>query len=130
MIGIDTNILLRYITRDQPNLTKRAAFVLEEQCSIDNPGFVSILCLSELYWVLKSAYQYSNEDISIVIQTLLNARELIFENEESVWHGLEQMKSGFGFADALIGHIATTNGCETTMTLDKKAAKMSNFTEA
>jgi len=130
MIGIDANILLRYLTRDNPPLVKRADFVLEECCSAEKPGFVTTLALAELFWTLRSSYGYERGKLIDVIDGLLNAQELRFEHVDSVCYALEQYRDGFGFVDAMIGHISTVNGCDTTMTLDKKAAKMANFSVA
>lgn len=130
MIGIDTNILVRYITRDDVKQARRAVKILEKTCTKDNPGYISSLVIGEVIWTLFSVFEYTREEVIETLDSLLNAEELKFEHEDSVWYAYEQFKAGFDFQDALIGHINNASGCTTTITFDKKAARMKEFTSA
>ena len=124
MIGLDTNVLVRYIVRDDNKQTAAATTLIERQCTKDAPGFVSQLVLAELFWVLARGYEYPKDMIVRVIAKLLSAVELQIEAAEDVWTALRAYQAGpADFADYLIGLRGRAFACETTATFDKKAAK-------
>ena len=95
------------------------------------PGFVSTIVLVELVWTLRSQYGYDKSSILKVLESLISAKELDFEYSELVQQAYRlYSNSTTGFADALIGLIHKNYGCETTVTFDKKAAKLAEFSEA
>jgi predicted nucleic-acid-binding protein len=123
MIGIDTNILLRFILADDPaqfELTK--AFFGNR--SAEDPAFVSLFVLAETSWVLKRRYGYQNDVIASTLRQLLDAEEFLFEDEFFVDGLLEGDKRiGADISDYVVAHIASRSGCRSTMTFDVKAAK-------
>ena len=130
MIGIDTNILVRIVTRDDEKMAQRAYKIIQKQCSETQPAFVSTVVLSELVWTLKSRYQYGREQVAEAIKTLVSAKELCFENMDAVQRALDfYTDRNIDFADALIGAIHKYEGCTTTLTFDKKASKLPDFEE-
>ncbi len=124
MIGLDTNILVRYIVRDEPAQTAAATRLIETHCSDASPGFVSQLVLAELFWVLNRAYQYDKPLLLKLFSTLLSAAELQVEQAQDAWQALWAYESGSAdFADYLIARRSCHAGCSTTYTFDRKAAR-------
>ncbi len=131
MRGIDTNILVRFLTRDDQAQASRAAEILTRECSEEAPGFLTSIVLAELVWTLSRVYQYSREDIANALDVLLNAKELRFEYPDETHYAARVFAAGSGdFADALTGAIAMQHGCTDTVTFDRKAARLEAFTSA
>ena len=129
MIGLDTNVLVRYIVRDDSKQASAATRLIENQCTEETPGFVSQLVLAELFWVLSRGYEYPKAVLVTVFTKLLSAMELQVETTENAWTALRAYEAGTAeFADYLIGQCGRTHGCETTVTFDKKAAKSNMHT--
>ena len=127
MVGIDTNVLVRYIVHDDTEQTRRAVRFLEHECTIDDPGLVNDVVLTELVWVLESVYGYSREQVSTVIGGLLRASQLTVENSEDARTAIREYQEGADFPDALIAAINHRLGCENTVTFDRKAARRPGF---
>lgn len=128
MIGLDTNVLVRYLAQDEP---KQAALAtrLVESLTTDEPGFVSHVVLAEGVWVLESCYAADPARIAHVIDTVLRTSGIVVERAESVWRALRQFKQHQGdFANTLIAVSARDAGCRATYTFDKGAAKRSGMT--
>jgi predicted nucleic-acid-binding protein len=128
MIGLDTNILVRYLTQDDPGQSPRATELIERRLTEDNPGFISVVAMTETVWVLQRAYRLSNVRIAEVIERLLQTSVLVVENEAEVFAAMTVLQEGSGsFADALIGELGDRAGCSVTLTFDQKAARLRNF---
>jgi predicted nucleic-acid-binding protein len=128
MIGLDTNILVRYLTQDDPGQSPRATELIERRLTEDNPGFISVVAMTETVWVLERAYRFSNVRIAEVIERLLQTSVLVVENEAEVFAAMTVLQEGSGsFADALIGELGDRAGCSVTLTFDQKAARLRNF---
>lgn len=123
MNGLDTNVLVRYITQDDPAQAAAATQLIEESCSAERPGFVALVVLAELCWVLQRSYGYAREQVAAVLATLLTASELSVQARQQAWAALRQFERGNAdYADYLIGQAATQAGCATTWTFDRRAA--------
>jgi predicted nucleic-acid-binding protein len=123
MIGLDTNILVRYLTHDHPTQTAGAKKVTNS-LSNDSPGFLSLIVIAELVWVLAISYRYGKKEIEQVLETLLRSRELIIERAEVVTQALRAFSAGRAdFADYLIERCAHAAECQYTVTFDQKAAR-------
>ncbi len=121
MIGLDANVLVRYIVQDHRQQSGAAARLVESQCSVDNPGWIDTIVLCELVWVLESAYGYSRNIIADVLRQLLGTAELVPDNPSQAWCALRAYESGAAdFSDYLIGVRKHDNGCEATYTFDKR----------
>ncbi len=128
MIGLDTNILVRYITLDDPVQAMRAAQIIERQCTPDEPGFVSLVTMVELTWVLETFYEFSNELIAGAIERTLGIATLSVQNEREVFTAMVALKTGSAsFDDALIAALGAWAGCSSTLTCDRKAARLRDF---
>ncbi|SDR36789.1 Predicted nucleic-acid-binding protein, contains PIN domain [Pseudomonas grimontii] len=123
MIGLDTNVLVRYVTQDDPVQSPKASELIESLTTL-SPGFVSLVSVVELVWVLQSCYQSAKNDIVVVLETLLRTRELTIEHAEVIWQALRRFTANNAdFADCLIERCAHAAGCEYTATFDLNAAK-------
>ncbi len=123
MIGLDTNVLVRYVTQDDPVQSPKANELIES-LSTFSPGFVSLVSVVELVWVLQSCYQSAKSDVVTVLETLLRTRELTIEHAEVIWQALRRFSANKAdFADCLIERCAHAAGCKYTATFDLNAVK-------
>ena len=121
MIGIDTNILVRYITHDEPGQA-RAAIKLLESLSTESRGFVSLVVIAELVWVLTSFYSFEKLEIVRVIETLLLSEVLTVERSDLAWQALRKFTAvSAGFSACLIDECGQAAACEYTLKFDKRA---------
>jgi len=128
MIGLDTNILVRYLPQDDPVQSPEATELIEQRLSEENPGFVSIVVMVETVWVLDRAYGLADHAIAAAIERALRADVLVVESEQEVFAAMIALKEGHGsFADALIGAVGARAGCSHTMTFDRKASRLPGF---
>ena len=128
MIGLDTNILVRFITRDDPELAAAATRLIERRCTAETPGYVYFPVLVELVWALRRVYCYEKTAVAEVIRKLLNAAEFIVEDSETVRLALQDYESGTAdFADYLIGRAKRARGVAPTYTFDGRAARSRLF---
>jgi len=128
MIGIDTNILVRYLTQDDTEQAKAVEQLFNKYATAPQSVFINNIVLCELIWVLERGYKYSKEDITKVIKHILSTKEFNFENQELLWLSLNQYsQKKLDFSDALIGEINKSFGCTNTFTFDKAATTADNF---
>lgn len=128
MIGLDTNILVRYLTQDDRTQSRRATQIIEHQLTEDHPGFISLVAMVETVWVLDRIYGLSNLEIAVAIERVLQADTLLVQNEQEAFTAMIALKTGSGsFSDALIGALGTWAGCRVTLTFDKKAKRLRQF---
>jgi predicted nucleic-acid-binding protein len=128
VIGLDTNVLVRYVMQDDPRQSARATRLVES-LTPDVPGFVPLVALVELVWVLGGSYGLARSQIATVLETLLRSKELVIDRADIVAQALQRFASGGAdFADALIERTAAAAGCGTTMTFDQGAAKAAGMT--
>jgi predicted nucleic-acid-binding protein len=122
MIGLDTNVVVRYLTHDDAAQTAAAVRVVES-LSHDSPGFLSLIVVVELVWVLEVAYHFKKNEIERVLETLLRSKELAIERAEIVWQALRKFHaSRADFADCLIERCGHAAECQYTVTFDQQAA--------
>jgi predicted nucleic-acid-binding protein len=128
MIGLDTNILIRYLTQDDRAQSAKATEILERRLTPNNPGFVSVVAIFEIVWVLDRAYGLTSREIANAVERLLQVEVLTIEHEQEVFTAMVALKQGRGFfADALIAELGTRAGCTRTLTFDQKAARLPGF---
>jgi predicted nucleic-acid-binding protein len=128
MIGLDTNILVRYLAQDDPVQSPKATELIERRLSEENPGFVSIVAMVETAWVLDRAYGLADDEIAAAIERTLQADVLVVAAEQEVFAAMIALKEGHGsFADALIGGLGGRAGCTHTLTFDHKASRLPGF---
>lgn len=128
MIGLDTNVLVRYLAQDDPVESPKATELIERRLTEENPGFLSVVAMVETAWVLARAYGLADEEIAAAIERTLQADVLVVENEQEVFTAMIALKEGHGsFADALIGGLGARAGCTHTLTFDQKASRLAGF---
>jgi predicted nucleic-acid-binding protein len=131
MIGLDTNVLVRYLAQDDLAQSRRATEIVERKLTADRPGFVSIVAMVETVWVLDRAYGLNILEIAAAIERLLQADLIVVENEQEVFAAMIALKEGQGsFADALIVALGAKAGCSDTVTFDRKALRLTGFRPA
>lgn len=127
MIGLDTNVLVRYFAQDDPIQSPKATEFIERKISPENPGFVSIVTMVETVWVLERTYRLDRKSLSAAIERVLQADAFVVEREREVFVASTACASGFGFADALIEALGAKAGCSHTVTFDQRALQISGF---
>ena len=123
MIGLDTNVVVRYLVQDEPHQSATASTVIDG-LSEQNPGFLSLVTVVELHWVLRRAHQLSAARCAETVEGLLNSRELRVQQESTVRAALTASRGGLDFADAVIAELGRVAGCEHTVTFDRLAAQL------
>jgi len=123
MVGIDTNVLVRFIVRDDPSQTRRADKLLDNLTK-ESPGFISSVVLAETVWVLLSNYRMPKSKLILYIERLVQSRNLVLENELAVRQALDVFRdSRADFSDCYIERTCSSAGCSRTVTFDEDAAK-------
>lgn len=126
MIGLDTNVLVRYVVQDDDEQSLRATRLIE---SLDDerPGFVSLVVLVELHWVLRRAYGVTAADSAAVVRALLDSEEVGVAESDTVRRALSRVPDGEDLVDALIGALGEDAGCEYTVTFDLPASRLAGM---
>jgi predicted nucleic-acid-binding protein len=128
MIGLDTNVLVRYLAQDDPVQSPKAIALIEQGLTEQEPGFISVVAMAETVWVLERAYGIADADIATAIERTLQVESLVVESEQEVFTAMVALKEGHGsFADALIGALGARAGCSRTLTFDQKALRLPGF---
>ena len=128
MIGIDTNVMVRYIVQDDPQQAKAASKLIENSCNSDNPGYINHIVLCEIVWVLKRNYKLNKAIICQVIEQIMRTDRLMIEDIQLVWRALETFKvTKADFADCLLGQKNLQAGCQYTATLDDAASETTGY---
>jgi predicted nucleic-acid-binding protein len=127
VIGLDTNVLVRYITQDDDKQAELANSLIE---SLDDasPGFVTLVTVVELSWVLESAYNFTRQQFAEMMQALMTVDTIKLDRAAVVASAVRvYAASRADFSDCLIERLSASAGCERTMTFDKAAAKMAGM---
>ena len=128
MIGLETNVLIRYLVQDDKTQAAKANKLIEGKLTKDMPGFINHITLVEAVWVLESCYDVKKQEIARIIEQIVSTKQLYLQEIEVVLKALRVFRSNnIDFADALIGTINQALGCEKTYTFDKKPAKLELF---
>ncbi len=130
MIGLDTNILLRAAVRDDATQTPIAERIIAGLTEAI-PGHVNLAVLSEFAWSLERRYDYERDEILAVIEQMLESKDFVVAQRDVVSRALTRASDeALDFPDALIGELNVEAGCTTTLTFDKKAARLAGFSPA
>ena len=128
MIGLDTNVLVRYIMQDDVKQSPKATKLIDS-LTVEAPGFVSLVSVVELWWVLSSSYGLFREQVAEALELLLRSKEIVVDRSDQVLKALRVFKvSTADFADCVIERSAGSTGCDRTVTFDVRAAKTAGMT--
>jgi predicted nucleic-acid-binding protein len=123
VIGLDANLLIRYFAKDEPVQT-RLAVKLIHSLSPTQQGWVGLIALAELVWVLNRTYKVKKAQIAAILATLLASKEIVIQESEMAHAALRLYLSGKAdFPDCLIALSAQAAGCTRTVTFDRRAAR-------
>ncbi|MGE0120652.1 MAG: PIN domain-containing protein [Dongiaceae bacterium] len=127
MIAIDTNVIARYLVRDDPAQAAAADRILDARSAAD-PAFVARIVLVELVWVLRRAYKYDHGTVGDVVERILGTSALLVEDRDAATAALAAYRTSTAdYADCLLGLLNRGFGCTTTVTLDGDAATLPGF---
>ena len=128
MIGLDTNVLVRYLVQDDPTQARQANALIDRAVAQETAMFINHVVMCELAWVLGRGYGYARTVLAEVIEKILLGRQFEIEKKDLVWTALANFKaSRADFADCLMGVINDLAGCESTLTFDRTAASLRAF---
>lgn len=131
MIGLDTNVIVRYLTQDDPAQSPLATRLIENHLTVEAPGFVSVVVMVETAWVLERSYNLGAVELSAAIERMLQIDVLNIQHEQEVFTAMIALKEERGsFADALIAELSHAAGCDYTVTFDQKALRLNGFKSA
>jgi len=128
MLGVDTDVLVRFLVRDDETRFAKARRLIKREVAAGHPVFVSQLVLLETEWVLRSRYSLPKNLIIETISSLLDATDVRLEDEPAIEEALFNWRDATAdFADCLIGAQNRRLGCRATATFDVKASKLPRF---
>jgi predicted nucleic-acid-binding protein len=113
VLAVDTNILVRYVTRDDPAQAARSKRLVD-----DNEIFIATTVLLETEWVLRSAYRFSDGEIATALRLFAGLPRVILEEPVLAFQAFGWLERGMDFADAL--HLARAADCETFISFDRR----------
>lgn len=120
MIGLDTNVLVRYLVQDDVVQGAAASRAIRAAVESQEPLFLCGIVLCETVWVLETAYGHEREAIAGVLDRILLSEGFEVERRDEVSAALRAYAAGRGdFADYLIGHVNAIHGCARTLTFDR-----------
>lgn len=127
MIGLDTNVLVRYLAQDDPKQSARATALINA-FTPEHPGFIALVSLIEVVWVMQSCYRATKSEVVAILDTLLRTQELIVENAETAIKALKMFEaSKADFSDCLIERSADKAGCCYCVSFGANAVKTAGF---
>jgi predicted nucleic-acid-binding protein len=128
MIGLDTNVVLRYLLQDDPDQSVLVNRIFERRISASDPGFINLAVVLEFVLVLRGVFKQTPIQIASCLEALLTTDSLTIQNEQQVFEAVFALKRGTAeFEDALIGALNAHSGCAHTLTFDRKAARLPLF---
>jgi len=124
MIGLDTNILLRLVLKDDAKQYARVLDLFTKKPTAGHPGFINLVVLMEFAWTLRRTFKQSNESIAAAVERLLGVENIVVERSEIVakalWLSLDKR---IDLPDALISCLNEAEGCSKTVTFDEDFAR-------
>ena len=128
MIGLDTNVLVRYLVQDDPAQSRQASAFIDRAAAKETAMFINHVVLCELAWVLGRGYGFARTALADVLERILLGRQFEIEKKDLAWAALASFQaSQADFADCLIGVTNDVAGCESTLTFDRSAATLAAF---
>jgi predicted nucleic-acid-binding protein len=131
VIGLDTNVIVRYLAQDDPVQSRKATEILERRLTPERPGFLCVVTMVETVWVLDRTYGLTARQIAAAIERMLQTDVLLIEHEQEVFTAMIALKEKRGsFADALTAALGAKADCKHTLTFDQTALRLAGFMPA
>ena len=128
MIALDTNVVIRYLAQDDPWQAAAATRLMEKTLTTDNPGFIALVTVCEIAWVLEACYAADRASVREAIEGLLGTKQIAVESSELVWKAIRAwVDTSADLSDAIIGQVGLARGAGKIVTFDKAAAKLPAF---
>lgn len=128
MIGLDTNVLVRYLTQDDAEQAARATALIEGAASRGERLFISQIVLCEVVWVLRSAFRTARDELTSVLEAIIATSQFVIQDTAVTRRALERFKAGDAdFADYVMGENALAAGCKRVLTFDRKLLREPEF---
>lgn len=128
MKGADTNVLVRYLVKDDLSQFRVAVALFERMRAAGESVRIDAIVLCELLWVLRSSYGYSHEDLAMVVEKILSTEQIDVDDADTAWQALADFRAGKAdYADCLIGRRNLRAGCEATVTFDGRLKGLPGF---
>lgn len=127
MIGLDTNVLLRLVTADDPAQAALARNLMHAASLAGRRLFINRIVLCETVWVLQSRYRLSSETVAMILDRILRDEDFEVEDHTQALLALDFFRDGLDFPDAYFALTNRTAGCTTTFTFDRRAARLADF---
>ncbi len=128
MIGLDTNILVRFFMQDDPAQSAKVNRLFASLTS-EHQGYVSLIVLLESHWVLKTVYRFDRESLAAAALSLVSTAQIKVESASIALSAIKVFKTtNIDFEDALIAKLALNAGCDSVYTFDKTAVKHAGMT--
>jgi predicted nucleic-acid-binding protein len=130
MIGLDTNILVRFVSQDDPVNSPRANAIMNS-LSTEEPGWIAVTAIAEFAWVMTRKYRVTRTDLYTLVDRLLTRPDIVVEQADLVHKAANLFRRGNAeFTDYLVTCSGQAAGCTHTLTFDRKAAKSAGMTLA
>ncbi len=131
MIGIDTNILVRYLTNDDIEQSNQVAALFAEYNEQESSIYINNIVLCELVWVLEKGYKYNIQQIVTVLKLILQTPEFAFDNHQLLTQSMVEYErsSTADLSDIIISLVNNNVGCNATYSFDKTAIKFGYFVQ-
>jgi predicted nucleic-acid-binding protein len=121
MIGLDTNVLIRYFVKDDPKQSRLVSSFIN---GLSEPAWLGQIVVAELVWALTRTYRMNHDTLVRILDTLLSGSNIVIEQEDTFREALDLFRnSKADFADCLIAASARAAGCSKTVTFDRIAAR-------
>lgn len=128
MIGLDTNVLVRLITDDDPAQAAAAQRFIESECGPERPGFVNMVVVCELAWTLDRRYSFGRATIADTVEALIRVPWLQVQRDDLIWKASKIYRDArCDLADVVISLLNEESGCALTATFDRKAGELKDF---
>ena len=128
MIGLDTNILVRFIAQDDPTNSPKANSIMRS-LSVEEPGWIAVSAMAEFARVMKRRFRISRTDVYAMLNMFLTWPEIVVEQADLVRSAANMFQNGKAeFTDYLVACSGRKAGCSSTLTFDRKAAKTAGMT--
>lgn len=129
MKGLDTNVVVRYLTQDDRVQSRKANAIVDTALAGGDRIHLDTVVLCELAWVLRSAYRYDRKTVADVLGKLVEAAQISVDDRDRLLDAVGRYGRGAGdFADYVLALRNQAAGCETTLTFDRAHRKEDLFT--